>query len=178
MTEKNHSRLNSDRNHQSIRQALDSDRKHLSLILKLAPSLTMTRNIGHHYWNLHLDSTQWQETPDDHIGISHKYSKWRQTQHVFYYRCFFYAMVTCFDKQLCHLQTIQYITYIQKCSCRWKVSIKGVQRRQKLKLKIIKSFWAMLVVLLEDTVIKCFNTIYKMVIKCNIGIKFQYLSYF
>jgi hypothetical protein len=32
------------------------------------------------------------------------------------------------------------------------------------------------VVLLEDTVIKCFNIIYKMVIKSNIGIKFQYLS--
>jgi hypothetical protein len=29
----------------------------------------------------------------------------------------------------CHLQTIQYITYIQKCLCRWKVSIKAVQRR-------------------------------------------------
>jgi hypothetical protein len=34
----------------------------------------------------------------------------------------------------------------------------------------------MSVVLLEDTVIKCFNIIYKMVIKYNIGIKFQYLS--
>jgi hypothetical protein len=35
---------------------------------------------------------------------------------------------------------------------------------------------AMSVVLLEDTVIKCCNIIYKMVIKYNIGIKFQYLS--
>jgi hypothetical protein len=31
-------------------------------------------------------------------------------------------------------------------------------------------------VLLEDTVIKCFNTKYKIVIKYNIGITFQYLS--
>jgi hypothetical protein len=34
----------------------------------------------------------------------------------------------------------------------------------------------MSVVVLEDTVIKYFNIIYKMVIKYNIGIKFQYLS--
>jgi hypothetical protein len=34
----------------------------------------------------------------------------------------------------------------------------------------------MSVVLLEDIVIKCFNIIYKMVIKYKKGIKFQYLS--
>jgi hypothetical protein len=51
--------------------------------------------------------------------LLNKYSNKRhRTQHVFYYRCFSYSMVTCFDKQLCHLQTIQYITYIQKCLCR------------------------------------------------------------
>jgi hypothetical protein len=34
----------------------------------------------------------------------------------------------------------------------------------------------MSVVLLEDTVIKYFDIMYKMVIEYNIGIKFQYLS--